>query len=119
MILRMFPGERRTMFRWLSLCLLALLLAGCGSTPRRDAPPESARMAEALYRDGELARAADAFLAAGERFLPGIGSDIADPSAMAAFDGSLRMARLTTRFCSSASISCSCCFRPPTRGRSI
>jgi len=53
------------MFRWLSLCLLALLLAGCGSTPRRDVPPESARVAEALYRDGEFARAAEAFLAAG------------------------------------------------------
>lgn len=53
------------MFRWLSLCLLALLLSGCGSVPRRDVVPEAARLAEALYRDGDFAGAADAFLAAG------------------------------------------------------
>lgn len=67
MILRMFPAERSTMSRWLTLCLLALLLAGCGSTPRRELAPDTARTAEALYREGAFARAAQAFLDAAEQ----------------------------------------------------
>jgi uncharacterized protein len=47
--------------------LAALILAGCAAGPGSRAVPEEAAMAEALYRDGEFAAAAQAFLDAAER----------------------------------------------------
>ena len=47
--------------RFASVCALVLLLAACAGTPRRDVPPDAARIAEALYRDGDFAQAAAAF----------------------------------------------------------
>jgi len=54
----------RQFIRVAGCCVLLLLLAACGGAPTRDARPEAAAMAEALYRDGAFARAAEAFLEA-------------------------------------------------------
>lgn len=50
-----------------TLLLLALLLAACAGGPGQRSEPEEARMAEALYREGDFAAAAQAFLDAAER----------------------------------------------------
>ncbi len=50
-----------------TLLLLALLLAGCAGGPGQRSEPEEARMGEALYREGDFAAAAQAFLDAAER----------------------------------------------------
>lgn len=61
--------RRRTHMRTMQVCtlLLALLLAACASGPGQRSEPEEARMAEALYREGDFAAAAQAFLDAAER----------------------------------------------------
>src|SRR5690606_30060680 len=63
-----FPYHRgmRQPIRFACCLILALLLAACGGAPRREAPPEAAATAESLYREGQFARAADAFMAAAD-----------------------------------------------------
>lgn len=51
---------------WMPL-LLTALLAGCAAGPGQRSSPDGAQMAEALYREGDFAAAAQAFLDAGER----------------------------------------------------
>lgn len=51
--------------RFLAACVLAALLAACAGMPARD-EPESARIAEALFREGDLRGAAQAWLDAAE-----------------------------------------------------
>lgn len=52
-----------------AFCLLGLclLLAACAGGPGQRSEPEEARMAEALFREGDFAAAAQAFLDAAER----------------------------------------------------
>ncbi len=51
--------------RFLAACALATLLAACAGMPARE-EPETARIAEALFREGDLRGAAEAWLDAAE-----------------------------------------------------
>jgi uncharacterized protein len=51
--------------RFLAACALAFLLTACAGAPTRD-EPETARIAEALFREGDLRGAAEAWLDAAE-----------------------------------------------------
>ena len=57
------PALLNTLTRISALMLLLLLLA-CSGAPTRQAPPEAATNAEAAYRDGDFAAAAQGFLEA-------------------------------------------------------
>lgn len=50
-----------------SLLMLVLLLGACAGGPGQRSTPEEAQMAESLFRDGDFAAAAQAFLDAGEK----------------------------------------------------
>lgn len=65
--LLLITDPRMNCLRACCLLLLALLLGACAGGPGQRSSPEEAQMAEALFRDGEFAAAAQAFLDAGEK----------------------------------------------------